>query len=134
VRSPAVGRFVCYDSGGDVSERSAARRHLSSTIAVDDRRHATGAPRPRAASRQTTSKDPNLPSSGSAVVPSICRAARVASIFTCRSGPQISVEPPQCALPGLFGCGLIVAGGRVVVEAVIGAFVDMTLLRHLRLS
>ena len=36
-------------------------------------------------------------------------------------------------LPGFFGCGFVVTGGRVVVEAVIGAFVDMTLVRHVRL-
>ena len=35
-------------------------------------------------------------------------------------------------LPGFFGCGFVVAGGRVVVEAVIGAFVDVTLVRHMR--
>src|SRR4029077_11648958 len=42
------------------------------------------------------------------------------------------VEPIQRALPGLFGRGFVVTGGRIIVEAVIGAFVDMTLVRHLR--
>src|SRR5277367_3184428 len=50
-----------------------------------------------------------------------------------RVSPQVLVEPVQRVLPGLFGCGFVVTGGRVVVEAVIGAFVDMTLVRHLRL-
>jgi hypothetical protein len=49
------------------------------------------------------------------------------------SGRQVLVEPIQRVLPGLFGCGFVVTGGRVVVEAVIGNFVDMTLVRHVRL-
>src|SRR2546423_2128371 len=49
------------------------------------------------------------------------------------SASQVFVEPVQRMPPGLLGCGFVVTGGRVVVEAVIGAFVDMTLVRHLRL-
>lgn len=36
-------------------------------------------------------------------------------------------------LPRFFGGGFVVTGGRIVVKAVIGALVDMTLVRHLRL-
>jgi NAD(P)-dependent dehydrogenase (short-subunit alcohol dehydrogenase family) len=50
------------------------------------------------------------------------------------SGPQVFVEPIQRVLPGFFGCGFVVPWGRVVVEAVVGALVDMALMRHMRLS
>src|SRR5215472_6201533 len=50
------------------------------------------------------------------------------------SGSQILVEPVQGALPGFFGCGFVVTGSCVVVEAVIGAFVNVTLMGHLRLG
>src|SRR5271169_4754243 len=50
------------------------------------------------------------------------------------SAPQVLVEPIQRALPCLFSSGVIVPGGRVVMEAVIGAFVDVTFVRHVRLS
>ena len=43
---------------------------------------------------------------------------------------QILVEPVQRALPGLLCSGFVVAGGRVVVETVIGSLIDMTLVRH----
>jgi len=43
---------------------------------------------------------------------------------------QILVEPVQCALPSLLCSRLVVTGSRVVVEAVIGALIDMTLVRH----
>src|SRR5580692_6950459 len=41
------------------------------------------------------------------------------------SGPQILIEPVQCALPSFLGGSLVVTGRRVVVEAVIGALVDL---------
>src|SRR5258705_13028522 len=46
------------------------------------------------------------------------------------SGFQIFVEPIKRVLPGFFCCRFVVTRGRVVVEAVIGALVDMTLMRH----
>src|SRR5882757_9603449 len=49
-----------------------------------------------------------------------------------KSRPQVLVEPIERVLPGFFGCCVIVTGRRVVVEAVIGTFVDMSLVRHLR--
>ena len=49
---------------------------------------------------------------------------------TIRSGPQVLVEPIERASPGFFRRRLIVAGGRVVVEAVVGALVDVTLVRN----
>src|SRR5690349_9645653 len=54
-----------------------------------------------------------------------------------RSGgarPQILVEPVERVLPRLLGGGLVVARRRVVVEAVLGAFVDMALMHHLGLG
>src|SRR5271163_4261929 len=50
------------------------------------------------------------------------------------SGPQIFVEPIDRPPPGFFGRRLIVAWRRVVVEAVVGAFVDVTLVRDARLG
>ena len=47
------------------------------------------------------------------------------------SALKVFVEPIQL-LPGFLGRRLVVAGRRVVVEAVIGALVDMTLVRHVR--
>src|SRR5205823_901589 len=43
---------------------------------------------------------------------------------------QVFVEPIERVLPGLFRGGLVVARRRVVVEAVIGAFVDVSIMRH----
>src|ERR1051326_7501371 len=43
---------------------------------------------------------------------------------------QIFVEPVERALPRLFGGRFVVARGRIVVKAVIGAFVDVPLMRH----
>src|SRR5712671_6398003 len=43
---------------------------------------------------------------------------------------QVFVEPIQRVLPGFFGGGLVVTRRRVVVEAVIGALVDVTFMRH----
>src|SRR5277367_4772631 len=50
------------------------------------------------------------------------------------SCPQIFVEPIDRPPPGFFGRRLIVARRRVVVEAVVGAFVDVTLVRDARLG
>src|ERR1700719_3637883 len=50
------------------------------------------------------------------------------------SGPQVLIEPIQCALPSFLGGSLVVTGRRVVVEAVIGVLVDMSLMWHLRLG
>src|SRR5580692_8757122 len=50
------------------------------------------------------------------------------------SGPQVLIEPIHCALPSFLGGSLVVTGRRVVVEAVIGALVDMSLMWHLRLG
>ena len=46
------------------------------------------------------------------------------------SASQVSVEPVQRMLPGLLGCGFVVTRRRVVMEAVIGALVNVTLVRH----
>ena len=46
---------------------------------------------------------------------------------------QVSVEPIKRALPGLLCRGFVVAGSRIVVETVIGEFIDVSLVRHLGL-
>ena len=74
--------------------------------------------RPRGCRRRT----PRSPSSPSAP-----------SSQSFGSFPQVQVEPVERALPGFLGRGFVVPRRRVVVEAVIGAFVDMTLVRHMRL-
>ena len=48
------------------------------------------------------------------------------------SGCQILVEPIQRVLPGFLGRCFVVTGRRVIVEAVIGGLVDVTLVRHVR--
>ena len=48
------------------------------------------------------------------------------------SGPQVLVEPIECALPSFLGGSFVVTGRRIVVEALIGALVDVPLMRHLR--
>src|SRR5271155_3233071 len=48
------------------------------------------------------------------------------------SGAQIFVEPIDRPLPGFLCRGLIVARRRVVVEAVVGALIDMALVRNAR--
>src|SRR5580704_4397584 len=45
--------------------------------------------------------------------------------YVLRSGPQILVEPIERPLPRLFRRGLVVARRRVIVEAVVGALVDV---------
>src|SRR5689334_4333147 len=45
---------------------------------------------------------------------------------------QIFVEPVQSALPGKLGRGLVVTRRCVVVEAVIGADIDIALMRGMR--
>src|SRR6202042_1990265 len=50
------------------------------------------------------------------------------SLAPAPSSPQIFVEPIERSLPRLFRRGLIVAGGRVVVEAVVGVLVDVALM------
>src|ERR1700756_4693625 len=45
---------------------------------------------------------------------------------------EVLVEPGERAVPGFLGGGLVVAGRRVVMEAVVGALVDMALVRDLR--
>src|SRR5215470_16022058 len=50
------------------------------------------------------------------------------------SSPQVLIEPIQCALPSFLGGSLVVTRRRIVVEAVIGALVDMPLMWHLRLG
>src|SRR5215831_18610085 len=45
---------------------------------------------------------------------------------------QVFVEPVERALPGLFGGGFVVARRGVVVEAVIGALVDMPFMGDAR--
>src|SRR3984893_7212182 len=51
-----------------------------------------------------------------------------------RVRPEVLIEPIQCALPSFLGGSRVVTGRRVVVEAVIGALVDMSLMWHLRLG
>jgi hypothetical protein len=48
-----------------------------------------------------------------------------------RRSAQILIEPVQRVSPRLLYGGFVVTGGRIVVEAVIGASIDMTLVRHL---
>ena len=43
---------------------------------------------------------------------------------------QILVEPVQRVLPGFFGRRFVIAGRRVVVEAVLRVLVDVVLVRH----
>src|SRR5436190_12906812 len=73
-----------------------------------------------------------LPAREAAVAFPRSRVASSAPPFD--SGPQVFVEPIKRVLPGFFGCGFVVPWGRVVVEAVVGALVDMTLMRHMRLG
>src|SRR6516225_7224639 len=68
-----------------------------------------------------------------------CRHRTPRSLLSSSAAPsgsaaQILVEPVQGVLPGFLGRGLVVAGGCIVVEAVIGPLVDMTLVRHMRLG
>src|SRR3954447_13450836 len=44
---------------------------------------------------------------------------------------EVFVEPGQRALPGEFGSGLVIARRRVIVEAVVGGFVNVTFVNHL---
>src|ERR1700722_14134136 len=46
--------------------------------------------------------------------------------YVLRSGPQILVEPIERSLPSLFRRHLVVARRRVVVEAVVGALIDVS--------
>src|SRR5579871_5912767 len=51
-----------------------------------------------------------------------------------RSGATLEIfpEPGERIAPGLLGGSLVIAGRRIVVEAVVGALVDMALVRHVR--
>ena len=57
----------------------------------------------------------------------------VSRLPVVRRSAQVFVEPVQRALPGLLCRGFVVTGCRIVVETVIGAFIDVSLVRHLGL-
>src|SRR5580698_8656341 len=58
------------------------------------------------------------------------RMSSVARLTPRASGFQVLAEPIQCVLPGFLRRRLIVTRGRIVVETMIGAFVDMALVRY----
>ena len=98
---------VWFESG-EISPDSA------NSLKLSERRIATSSP------SISAHRSSGKPSAGS-LVPETC------------SGPQVLVEPLQCVLPRFFGRGFVVSGRRVVMEAVIGAFVDVTFVRHIGL-
>src|ERR1043165_7931263 len=46
------------------------------------------------------------------------------------SGLQVLVEPVEGVLPGLFGGGFVITRCGVVMEAVVGLGIDLSLMRH----
>jgi hypothetical protein len=48
-----------------------------------------------------------------------------------RRSAQVLVEPVQRVLPSLLCSDFVVSAGRVVVETVVGALLDLTLVRHM---
>ena len=57
------------------------------------------------------------------------RVARGAAPAIWPSGPQVFVEPVQRTLPAFLGGGFVIPRGRIVMETVIGALIDVAATR-----
>ena len=62
------------------------------------------------------------------------RVAGGAALPIRASGPQVFVEPLQRTLPGFLGRRFVIARGRIVMETVISALIDVTFMRYARLA